>query len=91
VAMGKPLPMALREQRIWGLKEKRFERVLPRLDVSDLALWVRHAHVVDGIVKGLRHADWPNDPWQALLAWAMPVCLACRPAQAASRLKPVSA
>ena len=31
MAGGKPLPMALREQRVWGLKERLFERVLPRL------------------------------------------------------------
>jgi DNA polymerase III subunit delta len=24
------------------------------------------AHQVDGIVKGLKHPDWPADPWQAL-------------------------
>ena len=32
MAAGRPLPMALREQRVWGLKERLFERVLPRLD-----------------------------------------------------------
>jgi len=26
---GRPLPMALREQRVWGVREKLFERVLP--------------------------------------------------------------
>ncbi|WP_017757668.1 DNA polymerase III subunit delta, partial [Pseudacidovorax intermedius] len=28
---GRPLPMALRENRIWGPRERAFERVLPRL------------------------------------------------------------
>ena len=28
---GKPLPMALREARVWGLREKLFERALPLL------------------------------------------------------------
>lgn len=27
---GRPMPMALRENRVWGIKEKLFERVLPR-------------------------------------------------------------
>ena len=31
MAAGRPLPMALREQRVWGLRERLFERVLPRL------------------------------------------------------------
>lgn len=77
-AAGKPLPMALREQRVWGPREKRFERVLPRLSLAELERWVAQAHQVDGIVKGLRHPDWPQDPWQALLALAMPACQACQ-------------
>jgi DNA polymerase III subunit delta len=35
-AEGKPLPLALREQRVWGPREKRFERVLPRLALPQL-------------------------------------------------------
>lgn len=63
---GRPLPMALREARVWGLKEKLFERVLPRLEATGLAALVDAAHVCDGIVKGLRDPRWPDDPWAAL-------------------------
>jgi DNA polymerase-3 subunit delta len=77
VAAGKPLPLALREQRVWGQKEKRFERVLPRLAPARLAQWLQDAHVVDGIVKGLKDADWPADPWQALHRLALAVCRGC--------------
>ncbi len=77
VAAGKPLPLALREQRVWGAKEKRFERVLPRLEPARLAQWLQDAHVVDGIVKGLKDADWPADPWQALHRLALSVCRGC--------------
>ena len=77
VADGKPLPLALREQRIWGAKEKRFERVLPRLNPAQLAQWLQDAHKVDGIVKGLKDADWPADPWQALHRLALSVCRGC--------------
>ena len=84
-AAGKPLPLALREQRVWGPREKRFERVLPRLGLGELQTWLGHAHLVDGIVKGLRHRDWPQDPWQALLALAMPVCRACATERSPSR------
>ena len=35
MADGKPLPMALREARIWGARERLFERALPRLSAPD--------------------------------------------------------
>jgi len=79
VGEGKPLPLALREQRVWGLKERLFERVLPRLTPLALDSLLRSAHVVDGIVKGLRSPDWPADGWQALHRLAMQLCLACVP------------
>ena len=76
---GKPLPMALREQRIWGHKERLFERVLPRLGDATLAQLLLQAHQVDGIVKGLKLAQWPSDGWQALQRLAMLLCRACQP------------
>ncbi len=66
MAAGKPLPMALREQRVWGPRERLFERVLPRMSESRLNGLLQAAHQVDGIVKGLKVPDWPSDPWQAL-------------------------
>lgn len=63
---GRPLPLALREARVWGLKEKLFERALPRLTAHRLAHWLDAASICDGLVKGLRHPDWPEDPWAAL-------------------------
>jgi len=63
---GRPLPMALRELRVWGLKERLFERLAPRASVDELAALVQAASTVDGIVKGLRDPAWPQDPWVAL-------------------------
>ena len=40
--------------------------VLPRLKAPALARLVSAASTVDGIVKGLRHPQWPHDPWEAL-------------------------
>ena len=77
MAEGRPLPMALREQRIWGVREKLFERVLPKLSTARLAQLLKNAHQVDGIVKGLKVADWPTDPWQALQRLALRVSSAC--------------
>jgi DNA polymerase-3 subunit delta len=70
---GKPLPMALRENRVWGVKEKLLERVLPGLRTAQVARWLVDAHKVDGIVKGLKAKDWPADPWAALQQLAMQV------------------
>jgi len=77
VAAGRPLPMALREQRVWGVKERLFERVLPLLSVTDLAHLLQAAHQVDGIVKGLKVPDWPTDGWQALQRLALQLCGHC--------------
>ena len=63
---GRPMAMALREARVWGVKEKLFERLLPALAPTALDALLADAHVCDGIVKGLRHAGWPTDPWLAL-------------------------
>lgn len=66
IAGGRPLPMALREQRIWGAKERFFERIVPRLGDQAAAQLLQSAHTVDGIVKGLKAPGWPQDGWQAL-------------------------
>jgi len=79
MSAGKPLPMALRENRIWGPRERLFERVLPRLGDATTARLLHAAHVVDGIVKGLKAPDWPADGWQALQRLAMQLCRACMP------------
>ena len=74
---GRPMPMALRENRVWGHKEKLMERALPRLTGAMLAQWLQDAHVVDGIAKGLKVPTWPADPWDALHRLATQVSGAC--------------
>jgi DNA polymerase-3 subunit delta len=81
---GKPLPLALREQRVWGAKEKLFERLVPRLDRHTTARLVAAAATCDGIVKGLKHPQWPQDPWAALQRLALMVARVAAPG-AASR------
>lgn len=73
---GRPLPMALRENRVWGVKEKLMERALPLIPPAQLAQWLQDAHTVDGIVKGLKQPDWPADPWDALHRMAVKVAQA---------------
>ena len=66
MSAGRPLGLALRENRIWGAKEKQFERIMPTVQTSTVNKLLQAAHQVDGVVKGLKHADWPSEPWQAL-------------------------
>jgi DNA polymerase-3 subunit delta len=63
---GRPMPLALREARVWGLKEKLFERALPLLSEPQLAHWLAAASTCDGLIKGLRDPAWPADPWDGL-------------------------
>ncbi len=66
MAGGKPVPRALREARGWGVKERLFERVVPLLGDNTLAQLLDAAQVCDGLVKGLKHPDWPQEPWDGL-------------------------
>ena len=68
---GKPVPLALKDARVWGVKEKLFERVLPLLASHQIADLLDAASIVDGIVKGLKHPDWPHEPWPALKRWML--------------------
>ncbi|MDH4288002.1 MAG: DNA polymerase III subunit delta [Aquincola sp.] len=71
MADGRPMPLALREARVWGVKERLFERVLPLLADHQLAHLVQAASVCDGVIKGLKHPEWPLDAWSALKRLAL--------------------
>lgn len=66
LAAGKPLPMALREARVWGPKERLFERALPALRPAALDALLLAVQQLEGICKGLREPGWPADPWAAM-------------------------
>ena len=87
LAAGKPLPMALREARVWGAKERLFERALPLVSDNALAQLLHAAQVCDGLVKGLKHPDWPLDPWEGLKRLAL-MTLQCTAAARASATVP---
>jgi DNA polymerase-3 subunit delta len=82
---GRPMAMAMREQRVWGAKEKLVERLADRLRDAPLAPLLQGAHVCDGVVKGLRDPAWPGDPWQALRQLALLTIQALQPAPKARR------
>lgn len=66
MASGRPVPVALREARVWGERERLFERVLPGLEEVRLLPLIYAAQVCDGLIKGLRHPDWPGDAHDGL-------------------------
>jgi DNA polymerase III subunit delta len=63
---GRPLPLAMNEARVWGLKQKLVERAVPMLSDHQIAHLIDAASICDGLVKGLRHPDWPSDAWDGL-------------------------
>lgn len=71
VSSGKPLPLALREARVWGAKERLFERAMPLLTDHAVSELLIAAQVCDGLVKGLRHPDWPSEAWEGLKRLAL--------------------
>lgn len=71
LAAGKPLPMALREARVWGPKERLFERVLPNLRPAQLDGLLQAVQQLEGICKGLREPGWPAEPWPAMRHWLL--------------------
>jgi DNA polymerase III subunit delta len=77
IEAGRPMPMALKDHRVWGVKEKLYERVLPNTSSAALAQLLTAAHKVDGICKGLKQPDWPASGWQALHRLAAMVCEQC--------------
>jgi DNA polymerase-3 subunit delta len=79
VAGGRALPQVLREQRVWGRKERLYERILPNLTPATLDRLLQSAHHVDGIVKGMKLPTWPTDNWQAVLRLALMMSKACSP------------
>ncbi len=64
--LGQPMPVALGAARVWGPRQRQIERAVGRLERRQLDRLIAAASLCDGIVKGLRRPDWPEDPWDAL-------------------------
>jgi len=82
---GQPLPLALKTARVWGARERLFERVLPQLSAARLARLLDAAAACDGIVKGLAHPAWPEGAWPALRHWVLMLLQATQPTERAAR------
>ncbi|MGI9154131.1 MAG: hypothetical protein ACR2IY_09700, partial [Rubrivivax sp.] len=64
--LGQPMPVALNAARVWGPRQRPIERAAALLSQRALTRLVGAASLCDGITKGLRQPDWPDDPWEAL-------------------------
>ena len=77
---GRPMPLAMREARAWGAKERLIERAAQILSAYQLDHLLDAASTCDGLVKGLRHPDWPLDAWAGLRQLALMTIEALAPA-----------
>ena len=84
---GKPLPIALRETRVWGTKERLFERAVTSVSDAALAELITAAHIADGLIKGLPHPEWPADPWAGLQRLVLMLIDAVAPAPETARAR----
>lgn len=80
VAAGKPLAMLVRENRVWGLRERLIGPALSRVTEAALEKGLALAAKLDRQVKGLSGStrgdhrnDPPPDPWDGLFELAMTV------------------
>ena len=86
--LGHPLPMALNTARVWGPRQRPIERAAALLSQRALTRLVGAASLCDGITKGLRQPDWPDDPWEALRRLILMTLHFTAPRQNAGRATP---
>jgi DNA polymerase III subunit delta len=73
MAQGKALGMLMKENRIWGPRERLMEPALRRLTLPVLESALQEAAQVDKMVKGLRAKNFSGDAWDALLQLGLKV------------------
>ena len=83
--LGQPMPMALNAARVWGPRQRSIERAAALLSQRALTRLVGAASLCDGITKGLRQPDWPDDPWEALRRLILMTLHFTAPRQSAGR------
>ncbi|SAK72702.1 DNA polymerase III subunit delta [Caballeronia fortuita] len=94
VASGKPLATLMRENRVWGPRERLIGPALSRVTDEALEKALSLAARLDRQVKGLsgstgkRGSEPPPDPWAGMFELAMAVAHGGKPAQAAPSPRP---
>jgi DNA polymerase-3 subunit delta len=86
--LGQPMPMALNAARVWGPRQRQIERAAALLSQRALTRLMGAASLCDGITKGLRRPDWPDDPWEALRRLILMTLHFTAPRQSAGRAAP---
>jgi len=86
--LGQPMPMALNAARVWGPRQRQIERAAALLSQRALTRLVGAASLCDGITKGLRQPDWPDDPWEALRRLILMTLHFTAPRQSGGRAAP---
>lgn len=73
VEQGRVLGMLLKENRIWGPRERSMAPALRRLERSTLEAALQEAAQIDKMIKGLRAKALAGDAWDALLQLGLKV------------------
>ena len=73
VDAGRPFAMAARENRVWGPRERLFERAIGRVDPRRLERTLARVADVDRLAKGLRAPRADSDPWLELTELALDI------------------
>ena len=73
MGQGRPLGALLKEQRIWGPRERMMEPALRRVSQTALESALKEAAQVDKMIKGLRAPGFAGDAWDAMLQLALKV------------------
>jgi DNA polymerase-3 subunit delta len=73
IAQGRALALMLKENRVWGPRERLIEPALRRLSLATLRDALQEAAQIDKMVKGLRARAFAGDAWDAMLQLALKV------------------
>jgi DNA polymerase-3 subunit delta len=73
MAQGRPLGALMKENRIWGPRERMMDPALRRIRLATLEAALQDAAQVDKMVKGLRAKAFAGDAWDAMLQLALKV------------------
>lgn len=81
---GESFAALARANRIWGPREKLLQRALPRLPLPVIEGLLLRAAACDRAIKGLRPAEVPHDPWEAVRHLALAMAASATPLPASS-------
>ena len=73
MGQGRPLGALMKENRIWGPRERMMEPALRRIPLATLEAALKDAAQVDKMIKGLRAKSFAGDAWDAMLQLALKV------------------